>query len=422
MLDESGVQAAVAVRWPTVALGDVAELRRDSVEPDETTRERYVGLEHIDPAALRVTRCGSPSDVRSTKFEFRSGDVLYAKLRPYLDKGALAQWEGICSTDILVIRPGDRLDSRYLALTVHLPAFLTYAVSTMSGVNHPRTSWESLKRFNFPLPPIAEQRAIAAVVWSIDYARESTQRFVAAMRDLQRSLVGHLFRYGPVPVAAVAEVALQPSPLGPVPSDWKVVELQDLILDGPQNGLYKPATEYGSGHMIVRIDDFGADGEILQVAGSRVRVSSSELEKYALRPDDLLFNRVNSLPDIGKVALVGTTAEPLIFESNMMRFAVDSSRVLPEFVLRWLSTPAVRLLVQGRAKRAVAQSSVNQGDLRTLPCPLPSLQDQLAIVQVLRAVDRKMRADLRWAKSLVNLQSSVVAELLSRRRTLGSSR
>jgi type I restriction enzyme S subunit len=90
--------------WEVVRLGDVVSLGSDAVNPAHVAAGRYVGLEHIEPGSTRTQKWGHPSEVRSLKTAFRPGDVLYGKLRPYLDKAALAEWGGICSTDILVLR------------------------------------------------------------------------------------------------------------------------------------------------------------------------------------------------------------------------------------------------------------------------------------------------------------------------------
>jgi type I restriction enzyme S subunit len=95
--------------------------------------------------------------------------------------------------------------------------------------------------------------------------------------------------------------------------------LGDSIVGGPQNGLYKHSSSYGEGTPILRIDGFY--GGLIDDAASlkRLRLTSEELEKYRLRPDDIVINRVNSPEYLGKSALVPFMKEPTVFESNMMR-------------------------------------------------------------------------------------------------------
>lgn len=266
------------------------------------------------------------------------------------------------------------------------------------------------------LPPLAEQQVIASVLHAIERARESTEIVISAARDLKRSLMQHLFTYGPVPVAEVKGIQLRQTEIGPVPVDWGLPSIGQIIAIGPQNGLYKPADAYGSGTMIVRINDFADEGQIVTAAPKRVSTMQLENDSFGLKPGDILFNRVNSLPQLGKVALIGDLTETLVFESNMMRFSVDRSVAEPEFVFRWLCHPSVRQLVKARAKRAVAQSSVNQGDLKSIPVPLPSIKEQRQMVALLSAVDRKTESELARIEALRAVFVSALTNLMTGRR------
>ncbi|HKI33401.1 MAG TPA: hypothetical protein VKA46_16220 [Gemmataceae bacterium] len=88
--------------WVSVHLGELVSPSSEKVEPGESPNARYLSLEHIEPHTGRIIDHGHGSDVKSTKTVFRTGDVLYGKLRPYLNKVTVAEFDGICSTDILV--------------------------------------------------------------------------------------------------------------------------------------------------------------------------------------------------------------------------------------------------------------------------------------------------------------------------------
>src|SRR5207247_1169498 len=113
------------------------------------------------------------------------------------------------------------------------------------------------------------------------------------------------------------------TPIGPIPKTWKAVNLGDVLSEEPRNGLYKHSSAYGDGTPILRIDDFSNDGDVVTSAPKRVALTEEEKNAFALRPGDLVTNRVNSLSHLGKTALVGDPPEWLVFESNMMRFRVD---------------------------------------------------------------------------------------------------
>ena len=140
--------------WDSGVLSDLCSLRKETCNPIDCNLEIYVGLEHIESGKFFLKRHGLPKEVKSTKNMFYAGDVIYGKLRPYLDKAVVSTSEGICSTDILVFTPKANVPPSFLAGILHCDKFIQHAVNTTHGVNHPRTSWKSLKdyetKINFP--------------------------------------------------------------------------------------------------------------------------------------------------------------------------------------------------------------------------------------------------------------------------------
>lgn len=178
--------------WRVVRLGEVVELRKGTVSPAEVPEARYVGLEHIDSGEIRIRRFGKASDTRSAKAIFHAGDILYGKLRPYLDKAALAEWDGVCSTDILVLISTEAVDRTFAAYLMHTDFVLHHAIATTTGVNHPRTSWKSLSQATIPLPPLPEQQEIARMLQAVDARIEAEEKKKAALEALFKTLLHHL--------------------------------------------------------------------------------------------------------------------------------------------------------------------------------------------------------------------------------------
>ena len=103
--------------WQTVQLAEVADIERKGVDPSTIeSGTNYLGLEHIESGGKIIGYQNvQHGELASTKFQFGLDHVLYGKLRPYLAKIALPDFNGICSTDILPIKPGPKLDRRFLA-------------------------------------------------------------------------------------------------------------------------------------------------------------------------------------------------------------------------------------------------------------------------------------------------------------------
>ena len=157
--------------------------------------------------------------MKSAKSCFYPDDVLYGKLRSYLDKAVIAEMEGICSTDILVVTANSKTLPRFLVYLLHTHPLISHAVATSTGVNHPRTSWNSLGKFTFALPPLPEQRAIAHVLQTIQEAKATRQRELALERERKAALMDYLFSYG-----TKGEPRKQ-TEIGEIPESWEVVRL-----------------------------------------------------------------------------------------------------------------------------------------------------------------------------------------------------
>lgn len=182
----------IAKNWEVARLGEVCKPRKEAIEP---TKEGfiYVGLEHVDSGETRIKHVGLDSDVRSTKSRFYEGDILYGKLRPYLDKAVIAGFNGICSTDIIAITAdSNKVIADYIVNLLHLPSFVSYAASTMTGVNHPRTSWRAIGTFKIPLPSLPEQQQVARILSTVDKKIEIEERRKATLKELFKAMLHKL--------------------------------------------------------------------------------------------------------------------------------------------------------------------------------------------------------------------------------------
>lgn len=139
--------------WEMTTFGKFAVNVRDSVDPTELPPETpYVGLEHIDRKNFSLSRWGYASDVDSQKSQFRSTDFLFGKLRPYFHKVCQVQSSGICSTDILVIRPKVESLRGFVGCQIFEPEFVEYANMRSTGTRMPRASWNDIAKYEIALP------------------------------------------------------------------------------------------------------------------------------------------------------------------------------------------------------------------------------------------------------------------------------
>ncbi|NQE52043.1 Type-1 restriction enzyme MjaXIP specificity protein [ANME-1 cluster archaeon GoMg3.2] len=404
--------------WDVVRLGEVAEQRKETTNPGDGDW-KYVGLEHIDSGESHLKRCGFSNEVRSSKSKFYSGDILYGKLRPYLDKGVLVDFEGICSTDIIVIKTKENLNGTLLSYLVHIKDFREYATKTMTGVNHPRTSWRTLSQFSISLPPLPEQQKIAEVLSTVQQAKEKTDTVISATKELKKSMMKHLFTYGPVQVKKFNEfgefdefnelgvnelqnaqnsknsknssnssnsknsIKLKETEIGLVPEEWAVKPLIDIAT--LQRGKDLPKQK--------------------RISGTFPIVGSSGILGYHNEPvcagPGVVTGRSGS---IGKLTFV----EEDYWPHNTGLYVKDFHGNIPKFVYYLLHLFDFKKYATG-----VSVPTLNRNFVHSvlLPCPPLSIQQKIAVI--LSSLDQKIQAEEYKKQALDELFKALLNNLMT---------
>ncbi len=145
---------AMMGEWRNERFGQMAELVQDTVHPSDVIGIPYIGLEHIGEGTLQLLGAGLAEDATSIKSQFKAGDILFGKLRPYFRKVIRAPFDGICSTDIWVVRPKAGVDSGFLFYLMASDIFIEPLVRASEGTKMPRAKWDFAISLEFPLPPL----------------------------------------------------------------------------------------------------------------------------------------------------------------------------------------------------------------------------------------------------------------------------
>ena len=342
--------------WRHVSLVEVAAIDRTAANPDKISgRELYVGLENITSSGEfeRVATAGK-AGLKSMKFAFTEVHVLYGKLRPYLAKIAAPNFEGICSTDILPIRPSACLDRRYLLHYLRTPRMVAHAASKAVGINLPRLNPKILESFEVPLPPIQEQRRIARVLDAADALRVKRRQALAKLDLLTQAIFIDMFdrkSYDLVPLANLAEF---------------------------RYGTSEKAATIGSATL--RIPNV-VGGEISYEDITRVPVARKEITRLRLRDGDLLFVRSNGNPDyVGRCAAFSQQeadragfTEPVIFASYLIRARMRQDQLHTIFASTFLNGPSGRRALRTRCKTSAGQYNLNTKGLGSVLLPMAPL-------------------------------------------------
>lgn len=139
--------------WRTGPLGEVAAHPRRSVQPGEIRDDTpYIALEHMPKRCIALTEWGTAKGLESNKYEFKQGEILFGKLRPYFHKVGVAPVDGVCSTDIVVIAPKLPIWFGFILAHASSDAFVKYTNAGSTGTKMPRTSWTEMARYAVVLP------------------------------------------------------------------------------------------------------------------------------------------------------------------------------------------------------------------------------------------------------------------------------
>lgn len=337
--------------WVTKPLGEAARLVKDKVDPTRVPEAFYVGLEHVEAGSMRLLGHGRGADVKSTKSAFRTGDVLYGKLRPYLNKVTCPPFDGICSTDFLVFGESDELDRSYLAQFLNQLSVANYAHHLSAGVELPRVDWKSLSGLPISFPSSKPEQQ--AIVGEIEKARS----LAAQARD-------HLENVGRA-IERCRQAVFAAACSGRLTADWRAS--RGRIDDGEpvgwlqaevgslfdiQNGRAFPSKEYGGegGVRLLRPGNLSATGEVTWADDRTVRLPSSWAEKhpgFVLGRGELVMNlTAQSLKDefLGRVC-IKRDSEPALLNQRIARFRNRTDEDLRPYALIYFKSARFRRFV-----------------------------------------------------------------------------
>ncbi|HYP66891.1 MAG TPA: restriction endonuclease subunit S [Thiobacillaceae bacterium] len=179
------------------ALGDVVKPTRPRVKPSEKPDLPFIGMEHVEPHSMRLLGTVPASTMKSSAVHFQPGDVLYGRLRPYLNKVYRPDFEGLCSAEFIVFPKTENLDSRYLQYFLNSAAFVSFATHLNAG-DRPRVDFDQLAPYPFPVRSLDQQKRIVAEI------EKQFSRLDEAVANLKR-VKANLKRYK----AAVFKAAVE---------------------------------------------------------------------------------------------------------------------------------------------------------------------------------------------------------------------
>jgi type I restriction enzyme S subunit len=372
----------------------------------------FTGLEHIEswkgrilPSEERVTSEGQPN-------VFRSGDVLFGKLRPYLAKVLRATSEGMCTGELLVLRPGC-ITQGYLFYYLLARDFINIVDSSTYGAKMPRANWEFIGNLPMLLPSITEQRAITAFLdretERIDTLIAKKKRQIELLQEKRAALISHAVTKGLNPNVKMKDSSFEW--MGEICAHWEVVSLRRIA-----------ALTRLAGYEYTTYWEEGQEGEIIALCGHNIGCGTLDIGDVSKISDKLSRRLIRSrlfegdvvFPCVGSIGNAAVIAENNRFHINQnIAKLTPNYQINPYYLMYWLMCEKTEFQIF-YYNTSYVQPSVLVNNLRKFLVPLPPKIEQEAIVAFVR--DKTGRID-----SLISVIEESVTKLQEYRTALISA-
>jgi type I restriction enzyme, S subunit len=189
--------------WVKVRLADIVKPTRPKHSPQDFPTLQFIGMENVEAHSMKLLGTVPASSMRSNAVHFQPGDVLYGRLRPYLNKVYCPNFEGLCSAEFIVFPPRDWIESKFLQYFLNSSGFVSFATHLNAG-DRPRVDFDQIGAYQIPLVPVHEQKRIVA---EIEKQFTRLDASVAALKRVQANLK----RYRAAVLKAACEGRLVPT-------------------------------------------------------------------------------------------------------------------------------------------------------------------------------------------------------------------
>lgn len=364
--------------FPRKAIAQLILSEKPSIKA--ATKEKVWGLnlDQIESGTGKVLKKNSVaiSELGPSTYSFIAGTVLYSKLRPYLNKVLVADDDGYATTELVPLRcDPTQVFPTYLAYYLRSPEFLSFANTVVAGAKMPRMVMSEFWRYEIPLPPLTEQRRIAAILDKADALRFKRREAIAKLDQLLKSVFLEMF--GDTTVATTSVAGLAPS--------------AGAIRTGPFGSQLLHSEFVDHGIAVLGIDNAVSNAFAWAKPRFITEEKYSQLSRYRVNPGDVLITIMGTC---GRCAVVPDDIPTAINTKHLCCISIDRTRCEPEFLHSYfLLHPVARNYLESRAKGAI-MAGLNMGIIKEIPVALPSIEKQRHFVSIKESLGRQLEQAL----------------------------
>lgn len=394
-----------------VKLGHIFNLNTKSITPTEFGNELFAHYSIPAYDEGKKPSLESGGNIRSNKYVLNRDSLLVSKLNPRINRVwkvviQLCQPSAVCSTEFMVYQTENQdvsMDYYYHLFSSEL--FQEELLSLQSGTtgSRMRVTPKDTLNITVPLPSLFEQHKIAAILTSVDDAIVATQRIIGQTEVVKRGLMQQLLTKG------IGHTTFKQTEIGEIPTDWDVVSLGDITNDSAFGPRF-PADQYSDegNYALLRTTDITDDWNIEYSTMPLADLPEDKFEVHRLRDGDLLVTRSGTC---GVVCIFSEFHYPVIPGAFLIRFRLNDT-VIPSFVRYAMMVPEGQNRIQLMAAGGV-QKNLSGTNLRTLPLPLPSLEEQAQIVTILDSIQNKIEVERKHLGQLKSCKQGLMGVLLT---------
>lgn len=380
-------------------------------KPEELT---YVGLENVESKTGRLLLESPTEDIDSIVSVFRPGDVLFGKLRPYLAKVFYSDFLGVCTSELMVLRPvNEVIDGKYLAYLLLSDSFIGLVDSTTYGAKMPRANPNEILNIQICRPSLDEQKQIARFLdretTRIDTLITKKRQLIALLQKKRDAIIDKAVTKGIDSSANLKDSGV--SWIRQIPATWKLVRIKYLckVISKGTTPTTIGSTFISNGIRFIKAENI-VNGKVVDEPESFIGIDTHNLLKRSiLEKLDVLM--VIAGATIGKVGIVQENILPANTNQAVAFIRLNMPENLSSFLFYWLCSSRLQEQIWLQAVQA-AQPNLSLNSIGNFLIPYPSLREASAIVEYL---DRSIKKfDLLISKveksieQLLKLRSSLI--------------
>ena len=388
-------------------LGEVVKPTRPRVKPSDYSKLPFIGMEHVEAHSMKLLGTVPAATMKSSAVHFKPGDVLYGRLRPYLNKVYRPAFEGLCSAEFIVLPENERVDGGYLQYFLNSSAFVRFA-SHLNAGDRPRVDFEQLAPYEIPLPEVEEQRRIVAEIEKqfsrLDEAVANLKRVKANVKRYKAAVLADAVE-GRLVSGADSSDTSGPAAEGPsvesgLPPRWRWVAVGELARVGTGATPSRSKSAYWNGGDVPWVTSTAVNEPYVDAATEFVtRAALAETNLTLYPPGTLLVAMYGEGKTRGKCTELRIAAT-----TNQALAALQTSEGLRRYLKLFLdhSYEDMRKVASGGV-----QPNLNLGLVRALRVRLPPDDEQHRIVaevdrrlSIVREVEAEVDANLKRAQAL----------------------